>query len=315
MKVHPTRRDFLCATTAVAASASFWPEAGTSAAAKADGIVKVVVWDERQPTQKQAYDGFLGDRIAEHLRGQPGLSVKSVGLDDPGQGLNDDVLGDCRVLVWWGHVRQGEVAPEVGKRIVERIKAGTLSLVALHSAHWSTPFVEAMNARTLADVERRYPATDGTNREIRVIPPDKRYTTPKYTDRVTPYIQEHKFPDGRIVLDVHLPFCCFPAYRHDALPSQIRVLKPDHPIAQGLPSRFEVSQEEMYDEPFHVPEPDEVILEERFQGGEWFRSGALWKVGKGTVFYFRPGHETYPTYKQEMPLKVVTNAVTWLATS
>ena len=52
------------------------------------------------------------------------------------------------MLVWWGHVRNAEVQPETGKKIVERIKAGKLSLIALHSAHWSTPFVEAMNERT-----------------------------------------------------------------------------------------------------------------------------------------------------------------------
>ena len=69
----------------------------------------------------------------------------------------------------------------------------------------------------------------------------------------------------------------------------------------------------MYDEPFHVPEPDEVILEERWAGGEWFRSGSLWKLGKGRVFYFRPGHETYPVFMQEAVLRILSNAVRWLA--
>ncbi len=70
----------------------------------------------------------------------------------------------------------------------------------------------------------------------------------------------------------------------------------------------------MYDEPFHVPDPDEVIFEERWPTGEWFRSGMVWTIGKGRVFYFRPGHETFPVYKQPLPLKVITNAVRWLAT-
>jgi trehalose utilization protein len=306
MTTPTTRRDFLAASAAVAAAAGLPTRARAGAADPS--ATGVVVWDERQPAQREAYDGFLGDRIAAHLRDQPGLSVRSVGLDDPGQGLTDDVLGGCRVLVWWGHVRQAEVAPEVGRALVARIKAGTLALVALHSAHWSTPFIEAMNERTREDVERAFPST-----LKRFVPPPQRNTTPKYTDRVTPYVQQHRFPDGKVELEVHLPYCCFPAYRHDGKPSQIRVLRPDHPIAQGLPDRFEISREEMYDEPFHVPEPDEVILEERFEAGEWFRSGALWRVGKGWVFYFRPGHETYPTYRQELPLKVVTNAVRWLA--
>ena len=60
------------------------------------------------------------------------------------------------------------------------------------------------------------------------------------------------------------------------MPSQVRVLEPDHPIVQGVPRLFEIPRTEMYDEPFHVPEPDEVILEERWAGGEWLRSGAFW---------------------------------------
>ena len=81
-----------------------------------------------------------------------------------------------------------------------------------------------------------------------------------------------------------------------------------------LPSTFEIPKEEMYDEPFHVPDPDHVVFEERWPTGEWFRSGMLWKIGAGWVFYFRPGHETFPVYKQPLPLQVVTNAVNWLAT-
>ena len=70
----------------------------------------------------------------------------------------------------------------------------------------------------------------------------------------------------------------------------------------------------MYDEPFHVPEPDAVVLEERWAGGEWFRSGSVWNVGQGKVFYFRPGHETFPVYKSALMLKVIENAVRWLGT-
>ena len=68
----------------------------------------------------------------------------------------------------------------------------------------------------------------------------------------------------------------------------------------------------MYNESFHVPTPDAVVFEERWDKGEHFRSGCVWKVGKGTVFYFRPGHETYPVFKQREPLKVMENAARWL---
>ena len=52
---------------------------------------------------------------------------------------------------------------------------------------------------------------------------------------------------------------------------------------------------------------------ETFAGGEWFRSGSVWNLGKGKVFYFRPGHETYPVFKEKLPLLVIENAVRWLA--
>ena len=68
----------------------------------------------------------------------------------------------------------------------------------------------------------------------------------------------------------------------------------------------------MYNEPFHVPPPDEVVFEERWAPGEWFRSGSVWKIGRGRVFYFRPGHELYPVFKQPMCLKLIENAVRWL---
>jgi trehalose utilization protein len=71
----------------------------------------------------------------------------------------------------------------------------------------------------------------------------------------------------------------------------------------------------MYADPFHVPEPDEVLFEETWEAGESFRSGLIWKIGNGRVFYFRPGHETYPVYKQELPLRIITNAALWLGKS
>ena len=78
--------------------------------------IKVVVWDEQQPAQKEAYENFLGNQIAAHLKTQEGLAAQSVKLGDPEQGLSPTVLNDCRVLIWWGHVRNSEVAPETAKR-------------------------------------------------------------------------------------------------------------------------------------------------------------------------------------------------------
>jgi type 1 glutamine amidotransferase len=188
VEAHRTRRDFLENSAAVAGGSRLCSIAGPEPMrsgpllAAAPNPVKVVVWDEQQPAQRQAYENFLGNQIGAHLKAQSGFSVKSVNIND-------------------------------GK------------------------------------------------------------------------------------------------------PSRVRVLRPDHPIVEGIPREFELPQTEMYDEPFHVPEPHLVILEERWATGEWFRSGSIWKLGKGRVFYFRPGHETFPIYKQPFPLKIVANAVRWLASA
>ncbi|QYZ71725.1 ThuA domain-containing protein [Neotabrizicola shimadae] len=84
-----------------------------------------------------------------------------------------------------------------------------------------------------------------------------------------------------------------------------------HPITRGLPDHFELENEEMYGEPFGVPEPLETVFVSWFQGGEVFRSGLTYRRGAGNIFYFRPGHETYPTYHDANVQKVIANAVNW----
>lgn len=85
----------------------------------------------------------------------------------------------------------------------------------------------------------------------------------------------------------------------------------NHPIAAGLPNHFELENEEMYGEPFGVPEPLETVFVSWFAGGEVFRSGLTYKRGAGNVFYFRPGHETYPTYHDANVQTVLKNAAKW----
>lgn len=90
-------------------------------------------------------------------------------------------------------------------------------------------------------------------------------------------------------------------------------LAPGHPIMQGVPDHFELPQEEMYGERFDVPEPDELLAISWFQGGEVFRSLCVWQRGHGKVVYFRPGHETYPTYHDANVQTIIANAVTYVA--
>ena len=94
---------------------------------------------------------------------------------------------------------------------------------------------------------------------------------------------------------------------------RIWVVDPSHPITEGLPEYFEIPHAEMYGERFDIPQPDELVFISWFEGGEVFRSGCCWNRGRGKVFYFRPGHETYPIFYQEEVMKVIYNAVKWAA--
>ncbi|MBP1992031.1 ThuA domain-containing protein [Paenibacillus eucommiae] len=94
---------------------------------------------------------------------------------------------------------------------------------------------------------------------------------------------------------------------------RIWVVDPAHPIAAGLGEYFELEREEMYGEHFDIPKPDELILVSWFEGGEVFRSGCTYHRGNGKIFYFRPGHETYPTFYNRNVLKVIANGIRWAA--
>lgn len=96
---------------------------------------------------------------------------------------------------------------------------------------------------------------------------------------------------------------------------RIWVVSPGHPIAAGLGEYFELEHEEMYGEHFDIPAPDELVFISWFAGGEVFRSGCCYHRGMGKVFYFRPGHESLPTYYQPEVQRVLYNAALWAAPS
>ena len=276
--------------------------------------IHVLVWDERQPRQSEAYENFLGNEIVVRLKAAADdLAFRSVSLDDTEQGLSVDNLEWADVIVWWGHARQRDVTDDNARRILDQVLSGEADLIALHSAHWAKPFVEAMNWRSVEDGRKHLEShADGRKLTIETVVPPRPYTVPMHGGVLTPAYFGYR--QGRTAFHglIHLPWCCFPDYRPDGKPGLISVKLPKHPIAKGLPATFNVKQTEMYNEPFHVPKPDQVIFEETWELGERFRSGMVWNIGKGKVFYFRPGHETYPVFKQPEVLKVVENACRWL---
>lgn len=106
---------------------------------------------------------------------------------------------------------------------------------------------------------------------------------------------------------------CNLKWREAGEKERLWVVEPGHPIAEGLPEYIEIPHTEMYGERFDIPQPDTLVFISWFAGGEVFRSGCCYHRGNGKIFYFRPGHETFPIYYQPEVQKVLSNAVRWAA--
>lgn len=242
--------------------------------------VRVLVWDEApRHAPKSVYPKSINGAIADGLAALCGdqVDVRVANLDDPGQGCSEEALASTDVLLWWGHARHGEVDDSVAKRVHDRVHEGGMGFIALHSAHYSKPFQWVLSAPG---------HLKGGWRELNPMEPE-----------------------------------------------EITVCAPWHPIVAGIES-FTIAGEEMYGAPFDVPPPLALILQSRFPyDGATFPSGIVWTVGAGKdpaftsgpgngvgegmgagrVFYFRPGHETVPTYFIPDVQKILANAVLWCA--
>ncbi len=106
---------------------------------------------------------------------------------------------------------------------------------------------------------------------------------------------------------------CALKWRESTDKERLWVVAPDHPIAEGIGQYIELENDEMYGEFFDIPQPDALVFVSWFTGGEVFRSGCCFARGRGKIFYFRPGHETYPTYHNPHIIRVIANAVKWAA--
>jgi trehalose utilization protein len=219
------------------------------------GTIRVTVWNEfrheKQPGRvREVYPRGIHEAIADFLRAEPDMKVRTATLDEPEHGLSDKVLAETDVLTWWGHMAHHEVRDDIVDKVHNRVLQG-MGLLVFHSAHFSKIFRKLM----------------GTS--------------------------------------------CTLKWREAAEKERIWVVQPGHPIARGLGEYFELPHTEMYGELFDVPQPDNLVFISWFKGGEVFRSGLCYYRGCGKVFYFRPGHETFPIFKDANVQRVIINAVRW----
>jgi trehalose utilization protein len=217
--------------------------------------IRVTVWNEFKhekdnETCRRLYPEGMHAVIAAALEKEADIATRTGTLDDPEQGLSQEVVDATDVFVWWGHRAHGEVLDEVVDRVQQRVLDGA-GFIGLHSAHFSKIFKRLM----------------GTTCKLRWRVADER--------------------------------------------ERLWNVAPQHPITQGVGDYIELPHVEMYGERFDIPEPDQQIFISWFEGGEVFRSGCCYRRGNGNIFYFRPGHETYPIFHDETIQRVIANAVRW----
>ena len=222
--------------------------------------IRVTIWNEyvheTQPGEwgnliRSFYPNGIHNALAENLKADD-LEIKAVSLQDPEQGLPDDLLNNTDVLMWWGHCAHGKVEDELVDKIQYRILAG-MGLIVLHSGHYSKIFRRMM----------------GTSCSLR--------------------------------------------WREVAEKERLWVVDPTHPICKDVPLTFSLPHTEMYGEPFGIPPDGKPVFISWYEGGNVFRSGVTFKRGAGKIFYFSPGHETFPIYHDPNVVKVLGNAVRWAA--
>lgn len=219
--------------------------------------INVVIWNEfRHEKKKEAVKALYPDGLHATLRSylaeDAELDITLAALDDPDQGLPDELLEKTDVLVWWGHVAHKEVDDALVDRIRTRVLIGKMGFIALHSAHKSKPFG----------------AIVGTNGNLSW---------------------------GRNQKEI------------------MWNLMPSHPIAAGIPEHFLLESEELYSEPFYIPQPDALVFGAWFEDGHILRAGACFLRGAGKVFYFQPGHETCKSFHNPYVLRIIRNAIHWAA--
>ena len=107
--------------------------------------INVTVWSEfihekNDENVKKIYPNGLHAAVAEFLERDEEINVRIASLDEPEQGLPDEILNSTDVLMWWGHIAHGAVDDALVERIRHRVYIDGMGFIAMHSAHHSKPF-------------------------------------------------------------------------------------------------------------------------------------------------------------------------------
>ncbi len=273
--------------------------------------ISVLVWDEQQPEGAETYSKPIGDFLAAKLMDNADLEVRSNNISQAEQGLSSSDLKEADILIYWSHKRNKEIPESKAQEIAELVKSGSLALITLHSAHWSKPFMICMQEKAAQDVLESLSADQRSNATVKYL---GEIDWKKDGDHERSHLEVNYLigESGQVEITLERPNCVFPRCCTPVQPSLVRVINTEHPIVKDIPETFTIAETEMYDEPFGIPDPDLVLFNETWQGGEYFRSGSLWDLGEGQVFYFRPGHETYRVFTDENVVKILENAALWM---
>ena len=216
--------------------------------------INVTIWNEfthekHNEYVKSIYPDGLNAAIKKYLEGDGNFNIRLAALDDPEQGLPDEVLNSTDVLLWWGHMRHGDVKDGLVAKIRRRVISEVMGFI----------------------------------------------TAPLGT-RVKTVLLDHRNRRRALVGETN------------SLKSYWNLL-PSHPIAAGIPDSFLLEIEEMYGEPFNIPQPDELVFTSWFKNGNIFRSGCCYYRGLGKIFYFQPGHESCSSFHNQYVHKILSNAI------
>ncbi|MBS1369695.1 MAG: trehalose utilization protein ThuA [Lentisphaeria bacterium] len=225
-------------------------------------------------------------------------------------------MKNIRVTIWNEFVHEREAGP-VGEHIRSIYPEGIHAALA---AELAAPGLELRTA-TLDEPEQGLPepllgATD-------VLVWWGHCAHDRVDDRLTDRIQQRVLSGMGLVV-LHSGHCskvfrrlmgtdCRLRWREIGEKERLWTAAPGHPVAAGVPETFTLPHSEMYGEPFGVPDDGKVVFMSWFEGGNVFRSGVAFERGAGRIFYFSPGHETYPIYRDANVLRVIGNALRWAA--